>query len=408
MMDVRTAAAEHASNAIGRLPDEIEEFRHLARRFVRERLLPLERDYLNHADQAYGLQPLTNLRATLPRELCAELERLSRETGFWYLSVPEAYGGLGLSLLAQVAIIEEFMYTAVPFPWVNVPNILYEAQGEQIDRFLKPVIEGRKIHCFAQSEPQAGSDPGGMMTTSATWLNGAWEINGTKMWISGAAEADLMLVQAVTDFGKRQRGGITMFVIERETPGVVVEQPGIATWLSAKAGQYIVHFDRCRVPPENLLGEVGKGFNLGQRWLTIHDRLLRGPYSLGKMQRSLDMSIEWSKQRVTFGKPIAERQAIQWKLVDMYADISALRALTYQVAGRADGGEDVRTEASMVKMLASDWGTRCLDHAIQIHGAMGESTELPLTHFYRYIRHFQIGGGTNEIQRTLIARALLR
>ena len=387
---------------------EVREFRDLARRIVRERLLPLEHAYLQHPEQAYGLQPLTNLRATLPPDACGALERLSRATGFWYLSAPAAHGGLGMPLLAQVAIIEEFMYTAVPFPWVNVPNILYEARGEQIERFLKPVIEGTKIHCFAQSEPQAGSDPGGMMATSARWSDGAWELNGTKMWISGAAEADLMLVQAVTDFEKRQRGGITMFIVERGTPGMLVEQPGIPTWLSAKAGQYIVRFDKCRVPEENVLGEVGKGFSLGQRWLTIHDRLLRGPYSLGKMQRALDMSIEWAKQRVTFGKPIAERQAIQWKLVDMYSDICALRALMFEVAARADVGEDVRTEAAMVKMLASDWGARCLDLAIQIHGAMGESTELPLTHFYRYIRHFQIGGGTNEIQRTLIARKLLR
>jgi alkylation response protein AidB-like acyl-CoA dehydrogenase len=391
-----------------RLPDDVVEFRDLARKFVRERLLPLEQGYLKHPQQAYGLQPLTNLRATLPAALCQELEQLSRDIGFWYLAVPEKFGGIGISLLAQVAVIEEFMYTAVPFPWVNVPNILYEARGDQVDRFLKPVIEGQKIHCFAQSEPQAGSDPGGMMTTGASWDGEAWTLNGTKMWISGAAEADLMLVQAVTDFSRRQRGGITMFVVERGTKGVTVEEPGIPTWLSANAGQYIVRFEDCRVGPENVLGEIGKGFNLGQRWLTIHDRLLRGPYSLGKMQRALDMSIGWAKERVTFGKPIAERQAIQWKLVDMYSDISALRALMYEVASRADAEEDVRTEAAMVKMLASDWGTRCLDHAIQIHGAMGESTELPLTHFYRYIRHFQIGGGTNEIQRTLIARKLLR
>lgn len=391
-----------------RLPDDAVEFRDLARKFVRERLLPLEQDYLKHPRQAYGLQPLTNLRATLPPALCSELERMSREIGFWYLAVPEAHGGMSISLLAQMAVIEEFMYTAVPFPWVNVPNILYEARGDQIERFLKPVIDGKKIHCFAQSEPNAGSDPGGMMTTSAVFDGAAWVLNGTKMWISGAAEADLMLVQAVTDVAKRQRGGITMFIVERGTEGVVVEQPGISTWLSENAGQYTVRFENCRVSPGNVLGEVGKGFNLGQRWLTIHDRLLRGPYSLGKMQRALDMSIEWAKQRVTFGKPIAERQAIQWKLVDIYSRISALRALLYEVASRADAGEDVRAEAAMVKMLASDWGAECLDHAIQIHGAMGESTELPLTHFYRYIRHFQIGGGTNEIQRILIARKLLR
>ena len=391
-----------------RLPPDIVEFREVARKIVREELLPLEQQYLAHPEQAYGLQPMTNLRAVFPEKTLQRLEKIACDTGLWYMMVPEEHGGLGLSMLAQVVIIEEFMYTAVPFAWVNVPNILYECKGDQIERFLKPVIEGRKMHCFAQTEPNAGSDPGGMMKTSAVWDGSQWVINGTKMWISGAAESDLILLQAVTDPEKRQRGGITMFVVERDNPGVKVVEPGIPTWLSQKAAQYTIHFENCRVGQENVLGEVGQGFSLGQRWLTIHDRLLRGPYSLGKMQRALDMSIAWAKQRVTFGKPIAERQAIQWKLVDMYVDIMALRALTYEMAARADAGEDVRTEAAMVKMLAADWGSRCLDHAIQIHGAMGESTELPLTQFYRYIRHFQIGGGTNEIQRTLIARKLLR
>ena len=131
------------------------------------------------------------------------------------------------------------------------------------------------------------------------------------------------------------------------------------------------------------------------------------PLALGKMQRALDMSVEWAKARVTFGRPIAERQAIQWKLVDMHVDITALRSMTYEMAARADGGEDVRSEAALVKMCAGDWGARCLDRAIQVHGAMGESTELPLTLFYRLLRHAQIGGGTSEIQRILIARKLL-
>lgn len=390
------------------LSPEIKEFRDVARRIVREELLPLEQEYLKHPEQAYGLQPMTNLRAVFPKPVLERLEKIARDTGLWYVMVPEHLGGMGLSMLAQVVIIEEFMYTAVPFPWVNVPNILYECKGGQVERFLKPAIEGKKIHCFAQTEPDAGSDPGGMMKTSAAWDGSQWVINGTKMWISGAAEADLMLVQAVTDAEKRQKGGITMFVVERDTPGLTIELPGIPTWLSHKAAQYIVHFDNCRVGSENVLGEVGKGFSLGQKWLTIHDRLLRGPYSLGKMQRALDMSIEWAKSRVTFGRPIADRQAIQWKLVDMYVDIMSLRSLTYEMAARADAGEDVRSEAAMVKMVAAEWGTRCLDNAIQIHGAMGESSELPLTQFYRYLRHYQIGGGTNEIQRMLIARKLLR
>jgi acyl-CoA dehydrogenase len=126
------------------------------------------------------------------------------------------------------------------------------------------------------------------------------------------------------------------------------------------------------------------------------------------MQRALDLSIDWSKNRVTFGKPLAARQAIQWQIVDMFIDHQALQALTYQMAARADAGEDIRAEAGMVKLTSMIWGTRTLDQAIQIHGAMGESLEMPLTLFYRYLRHGQIGGGANEIQRMQIARKLLR
>lgn len=391
-----------------RLPAEIEEFVDVARRIVREELLPLEREYLPSPNHAYGVKETVNLRNVFGPEVVERLTRISRETGLWYLMVPEKFGGSGLSMLAQIAILEQFNYTPVPFPFANVPNILYECRGEQVERFLKPVIEGTKTTCFAQTEPNAGSDPGGMMTTRAVKDGSHWVLNGTKMWISMAHESDILMVQAVTDSAKRQKGGITMFLVDRHNPGVRVEEQGIRTWLGPKPSQYVVHFEDCRVPEEDVLGEVGNGFSLGQRWLTIHDRLLRGPYALGKMQRALDMSVEWSKQRITFGKPIAERQAIQWKLTDMYIDIEALRALTFSMAARADAGEDVRAEAAMVKLVSTEWGARCLDHAIQIHGAMGESLDLPLTMFYRYLRHAQIGGGTSEIQRVLMARKLLK
>jgi acyl-CoA dehydrogenase len=396
-----------ADKSIYRLPPEIEEYRELARRIVRDELLPLEQEYLAHPGHAYGVKETINLRAVFKDDVVNRLIKLSRDTGLWYLMVPEKFGGSGLSMLAQIVILEQFMYTPVPFPFANVPNILYECKGAQIDRFLTPVIEGTKTTCFAQTEANAGSDPGGMMQTRAVKDGNHWVLNGTKMWISMAAESDVMMVQAVTDFEKRQRGGITMFLVDRHNPGVHVEEPGLRTWLGPKPSQYIIRFEDCRVPEDDVLGEVGKGFTFGQKWLTIHDRLLRGPYCLGKMQRSLDMSVAWAKQRVTFGKPISERQAIQWRLVDMYIDIQALRAMTYENAARADAGEDVRTEAALIKLCSTEWGTRCLDHAIQIHGAMGESLDLPLTLFYRYLRHAQIGGGTSEIQRMLIARKLL-
>jgi acyl-CoA dehydrogenase len=396
-----------ADQLIYRLPPEIEAYRELAKRIVQDELLPLEQEYLAHPGHAYGVKETLNLKAVFKDEVVDHLIKLSRDTGLWYLMVPEKFGGSGLSMLAQIVILEQFMYTPVPFPFANVPNILYECKGVQIERFLMPVIEGTKTTCFAQTEANAGSDPGGMMQTQAVKDGRDWVLNGTKMWISMAAESDVMMVQAVTDPEKRQRGGITMFLVDRHNPGVHIEEPGLRTWLGPKPSQYIIRFEDCRVPDEDVLGEVGKGFTFGQKWLTIHDRLLRGPYCLGKMQRSLDMSIAWAKQRVTFGKPISERQAIQWKLVDMYIDIQALRAMTYENAARADAGEDVRTEAALVKLCSTEWGARCLDHAIQIHGAMGESLDLPLTLFYRYLRHAQIGGGTSEIQRMLIARKLL-
>jgi alkylation response protein AidB-like acyl-CoA dehydrogenase len=390
------------------LPKEIQEFCDVARRIVREELVPLEQEWLSSPNHAYGMRELPAVRAVFKPEVAARLEQVSRDTGLFYLMVPEAHGGLGLPLLAQVAILEQLYYSPITLPLANVANILYECKGDQVERFLKPVIEGTKVTAFAQTEPDAGSDPGGMMQTRAVRKGNGWVLNGTKMWISNANECDFLMVQAVTDPELRQRGGITMFLVDRKNPGLRVEVPGIRTWLSEIAKQHVVHFDEVYVPDEDVLGEVGKGFSLGQRWLTIHDRLLRGPYALGKMQRSLDMSVDWAKQRVTFGKPLSERQAIQWKLVDMHIDIQALRSMTYEMAARADSGEDVRAEAALVKLCASEWGARCVDHAIQVHGAMGESLDLPLTLFYRILRHTQIGGGASEIQRILIARKLLK
>jgi len=401
-----TDAADLAAHAF-RLPDDIQQFQALARQIVREEMLPLEQAYLAHPAKSHSLRARDALRAIFPADVVARLYKISQDTGLWGLNIPEEHGGSGLPLLAKAVIMEEFYYCAVPFPVAEVPNILYHCKGEQIDKYLRPCIEGTKIAAFAQTEPNAGSDPGGMMKTTAVRRNGEWVINGTKMWISNALAGDFVMVQAVTDAEKRQRGGITMFLVDRDNPGMKVAEGGLPTWLDSTPSQFLVNFDECRVPDSAVLGEVGQGFAMGQKWLTIMDRLLRGPFCLGKMQRGLDMSIEWAKQRVTFGKPLSERQAIQWKIVDMYVAIRAVRNLIYEVAARADAGEDVRTEAALVKLTAAEWGTRALDDAIQIHGAMGEALELPLSLFYRYVRHARIGGGTDEIQRMMIARSLL-
>ena len=312
------------SSSSFQLPPEVLEICDLAEGIVSKELMPLEPEFLISPDHAFGIKETLNLEAVFGQDTLNHLMKIAKDTGLWNLMIPEEFGGAGLSMLSKVAILEKFYYTAVPFPFANVPNILYECKGEQIEKYLNPVMSGEKTTCFAQTEPNAGSDPGGMMQTKAVRDGDDWIINGTKMWISMAAESDVMMVQVVTDSEKRQRGGITMFLVDRDNPGVKVEEPGIKTWLGPRASQYIVHFDDCRVSKNAILGDVGNGFRLGQRWLTIHDRLLRGPFALGKMQRALDMCIAWSKERQTFGKPLAERQAIQWKLVDMYIDIQAL------------------------------------------------------------------------------------
>jgi len=233
-----------------------------------------------------------------------------------------------------------------------------------------------------------------------------WIINGTKFFVSWADKADFALVQAVTDPEKRQRGGITMFIVEKGTPGFALKRP-IPVWVSKKPEQFELVFDNCVVPQANVLGGVGRGFYMGQKILTIWDRLERAAWMLGMMQRALDMCIDWAKQRVTFGRPIADRQAIQWMIVEIWTDIQYLRTKLYEAAWKTDQGQDVRMEASLLKYTGAQWATRSLDKAIQIHGGIGETDWLPLTRFYHTARHARIGGGTDEIHKMVLARFLL-
>ena len=165
------------------------------------------------------------------------------------------------------------------------------------------------------------------MQTRAVLDGDDWVLNGTKTFISGAASADYILVQAVTDPELRQRGGITMFIVDNPSPGLSFDP--IRIWINPhKNQQHTVNLNNVRVPQTKVLGEVGRGFTLGQKWLVHHDRLLRGSMALGILSRALEMAIEWAKQRVTYGRPIADRQAIQWMLTDVYIDIMTLRAAT--------------------------------------------------------------------------------
>ena len=397
------------------LPPEIDGLKNMIRQIVRDECVPLETEYLANPPQEgvddggpKGIaETVMGVVGSLSPEKWGRLNRVSKETGIFTSFVPEEYGGGGMGALGHVVMDEEIHKSIVQLPTSPVPMMMIgSCTPEQEQKYLYPSIQGDLNYAFGQTEPQAGSDPGGMMQTRAVKDGDDWVLSGTKMFISGAATADFLLVQAVTDPEKRQRGGITMFIIDNPAPGLSFEP--IRVWIvPTRAQQYMVHLDEVRVPQTQVLGEVGMGFTLGQQWLVHHDRLLRGSMALGILSRALEMAIDWAKQRVTYGRPISDRQAIQWMLTDVYIDIMNLRAVTRETAARADQGEDVRVEASMIKYCAGEWGCRSIDKIMQVFGGMGETLDMPIPHWYHLLRHARIGGGTSEIHKFVMARGLL-
>lgn len=397
------------------LPPDLDGLKNMVRQIVRDECVPLETEYLANPPQEgvddggpKGIaETVMGVVGTLSPDQWGRLNRVSKDTGIYTSFVPEEYGGGGMGALGHVVMDEEIHKSIVQLPTSPVPMMMIgSCTPEQEQRYLYPSIQGDLNYAFGQTEPQAGSDPGGMMQTRAVRDGDDWVLSGTKMFISGAATADFLLVQAVTDPEKRQRGGITMFIIDNPSPGLSFDP--IRVWIvPTRAQQYMVHLDEVRVPQTQVLGEVGMGFSLGQKWLVHHDRLLRGSMALGILTRALEMAIDWAKQRVTYGRPISERQAIQWMLTDVYIDIMNLRAVTRETAARADQGEDVRVEASMIKYCAGEWGCRSIDKIMQIFGGMGETLDMPIPHWYHLLRHARIGGGTSEIHKFVMARGLL-
>ena len=397
------------------LSPEIYGLKNMIRQIVRDECVPLEAEYLANPPQEgvddggpKGIaETVMGVVGSLSPEKWGRLNQVSKETGIFTSFVPEEYGGGGMGALGHVVLDEEIHKSIVQLPTSPVPMMMIgSCTPEQEQKYLYPSIQGDLNYAFGQTEPQAGSDPGGMMQTRAVKDGDDWVLSGTKMFISGAATADFLLVQAVTDPEKRQRGGITMFIIDNPAPGLSFEP--IRVWIvPTRAQQYMVHLDEVRVPQTQVLGEVGMGFTLGQQWLVHHDRLLRGSMALGILSRALEMAIDWAKQRVTYGRPISDRQAIQWMLTDVYIDIMNLRAVTRETAARADQGEDVRVEASMIKYCAGEWGCRSIDKIMQVFGGMGETLDMPIPHWYHLLRHARIGGGTSEIHKFVMARGLL-
>ncbi len=379
------------------LSDELQMLQATVRRFVDEELIPLEAEYRPEAD-------------AMPEEMLRPLQQKAKSIGLWLLDVPKEYGGADLDLLTRCVIAEEVGRTVViPYrinevfgPEVRPP--LFYCNEEQKDRYLYPVLKGEKRMCFALTEPDAGSDPAGMQTR-AVQDGDDFILNGTKRFISGAGYSQFAQVMALTDPEKRARGGITSFLVDLDTPGVSLarRQP---TMMGDSPWEIV--FDDVRVPVANVLGEVGAGFSLAQEWLTDGRVRCHGSQSVGMAQRALDMMMEYAQDRSTFGKRLAERQAVQFMIADSSMEVHAARLMVYDCAWRYDQGENVRDLSYMVKITCTEMAGRVVDRAIQVFGGMGLTKELPLEWMYRQLRSIRITEGATEVLRWRLAQNLLK
>ncbi|HJU63056.1 MAG TPA: acyl-CoA dehydrogenase family protein, partial [Candidatus Binatia bacterium] len=337
------------------------------------------------------------------------LEKKTKEMGLWMFDVPEEYGGGGLGSLAQVLVWEELARTvALPSRGQGIfgPEIrpiLYALNEDQKKRFMDPILRGEKKLCFMQTEPDAGSDPASMKTR-AVRQGDYYIINGTKRFITGAGDADFGQLMAVTDPGKAAHGGISCFMIDMKSPGLT-----LVTKFKTIMGEepWQIAFDDMKVPVENLVGKEGEGFKLAQKWLGI-GRLKHGARALGVAERCIEMGARYSKQRVTFGKPLSERQGITFKLADSYVELHAARLMVYQAAWKNDQKQDIRNEAYMAKLFADEMSFRVVDRVLQIHGGIGLTLDLPLAKWFVDQRSRMITEGASEVMRMVIAREVLK
>ncbi len=379
------------------LPEEHQMLKDLVAKFVDRDLIPLEKAAL--AREAQGMPSgLTGAEEEKVLATCKEL-------GLWGLDVPEEFGGANLPYSALVGVYEEQGRTCAPFTFPpdspNLHMLIAVANDEQRKKYLEPYARGEAHSAIAISEPGAGGDPAGM-TTRAVKDGGDWVINGRKIWVSRVPNADFVIVMARTGEGKRAEG-VTAFIVEKGTKGFIIERE-----IPMIGGQrtYELVFDDCRIPASQLLGVEGKGYAPMQLRLTVR-RLQMGAWSIGMSRRALDMMVEHTKQRVTFGQRLADRQAIQWWIADAATKIHACRLMVYDAAAKADAGKDVRMEASMIKLYGTEMATEVIDHAMQAFGAMGVAKELPLQLMAQKVRTMRVYEGPSEVHRMAIARRII-
>jgi acyl-CoA dehydrogenase len=379
--------------------DEQRELCLAVRRFVSERILPLEATLDPDASE-------------LTPEQLAPLVATTKQMGLYNLGVPEEHGGPAVDTVTWAMLQMEMsqhragLYSACygAFGGTGIPQ-LYAANAEQRERYYEPLLRGEKKAFFGLTEPAGGSDPANTIRTTAVRDGEDWIINGTKVFISDAHKADFGLVFARTGGPGSGRAGISCFLVDTDTPGFLVSR--VIDTLRNGVSPTELAFTDMRVPADNLLGEVGGGFALANNAL-VRTRIPYSAACVGVAAKAHALALDYVKEREVFGKTLAEHEGIQWMLVDNEIEIRNATFLTLDAAARADRGEPFRTETAIAKIVATESAGRVVDRSMQLFGGYGVTKDLPFERWYRELRIRRIGEGTTETQRMVISRDLLR
>lgn len=339
------------------------------------------------------------------------MELFRKMGGLGYLGVPFSaeYGGGGGGYLTTAILAEELGYASAGIAlgvYVHVAlaltGIATSGTDEQKRRYLAPGIAGEKVGAWGFAEAGAGSDPGSIKTRARRDGDG-YILSGSKMFITNGTFADFVVVTATTAPEKKSKG-LSLFIVERGAPGFSSSQKIPMLGMRAAQTAELV-FDDCRIPAENRLGEEDTGFLDVMKTLTL-GRIMAAAFALGLARAAFDASLKHARERVQFGQPIGQFQGLQWMLADMSVDIEAARLLTWQAAWRADQGLPHIKEASIAKLFATEAATRIAGQALQIHGGYGFMMESSVQRFYRDAKLLEIGEGTSQIHRNVIAKQL--
>jgi alkylation response protein AidB-like acyl-CoA dehydrogenase len=383
------------------IPDELLALREAIRTFIQREVAPKEAMYAQEIAETGTFSALEQEKRALRKRSAAE--------GFYTLFMPESVGGGGVGYLGMVLCVEETMrhglLLAMPggiLPSVEGPtHILLDGTKEQQERYLLPTMRAEREACFALTEPDAGSDAT-RIRTRAERVDGGWVINGRKHFITHGAEADYAILFAVTAPGLGAHGGISCFLVDKDTPGFEVGRRQRTMYDNHQAE---LVFTDCKVGEDALLGREGYGFYSAMRWIN-GGRMSIAAMALGAAQHLYERMLEYAKVREAFGNKIGAYQYVQGMIVDSLAELEQARLLVYQQADALDNGAKGRTEAALAKYVATEMVGRVADRAIQVFGGNGYMTEMGIERYARLVRAMRLYEGTSEILKSNIARGI--